>query len=255
MALSTHISGLGSFLAKKFAILPDLLVPPTCLTCDRFVDRQGGCCPNCWGQLRFIAPPLCPVMGAPFSVDIGPDALSTEAIANPPPFNRLRAVLLYDDLARKLVSLLKFSDRTDLAPWMAKWMQVAGKELLDDADLVIPVPLHSRRLFSRRFNQSSELARNISKTANAEFRPDLLLRRKQTKQQVGLSKTARERNLAGAFVVPDAQRINIKGQKVLLVDDVYTTGATVRAATRALKRGGASQVDVLVFAKVETHFL
>lgn len=233
--------------------LPELLVPSTCLTCDRFVDKQGGCCPQCWNSLRFITKPLCRVMGSPFSIDMGDGFLSAEAISNPPPFEKLRAVLIYDELARKLVSSIKYSDRTDLLRWVANWMDVSGQELISDADMIMPVPLHASRLRSRRFNQAAELAHRLARLNNKEFMPEILVRKKSTRQQVGLSETERARNVSGAFIVPQEMKINLKGKRVLLIDDVYTTGATAKAATRALKRGGASQINVLVFAKVETH--
>jgi len=246
MGNSDVVGKLGNLLGK----LPEMLVPMTCLTCDAFVEKQGGCCAKCWRELRFISEPLCPVYGTPFAVDMGEGMLSTEAIANPPPFGRLRAVMLYDVLARKLISSMKYSDRTDLIPWLSNWMKVAGRELLAETDVIIPVPLHKSRLRMRRFNQAGELARRLRE--KSQFRPELLIRHKPTKQQVGLTESERERNMSGAFVVPEEMKVHLKGQRVLLVDDVYTTGSTVKAATRALKRGGASNIDVLVFAKVET---
>ncbi len=178
--------------------------------------------------------------------------LSAEAIADPPPFERLRAVVLYDELARKLVSSIKYSDRTELIPSLASWMSVAGKECIADADMIVPVPLHPSRLRQRRFNQSSELGRFVSKQCDVEFRADILQRHRATKQQVGLTETQRARNVQSAFRVKTEKKIDLKGRRILLVDDVYTTGATAKAATRALKRAGAAHIDVLVFAKVET---
>ena len=238
-----------NWVAKALA----LFVPNICLTCDNFVGFQGGCCAQCWSKLRFVRKPLCPVMGSPFSVDMGDSFLSAEAIADPPPFERLRSVVLYDEMALKLVSSIKYADRTDLAPWVGDWMRVAGSELVAKADYVVPVPLHGRRLRSRRFNQSAELARRIAKISGTAFLPEGLVRRKATRQQVGLTETERERNVSGAFFMPEGMRAQLKDRRILLVDDVYTTGATAKAATRALKRGGVASVDVLVFAKVETH--
>ena len=240
-------------LRKILAQVPEMLVPSTCLTCNRFVDVQGGCCPQCWGQLRFVTKPLCPVMGSPFSIDMGDNFLSAEAIANPPPFDKLRAVLLYDDLARKLVSSIKYSDRADLLRWVANWMNVSGQEVIKEVDAIIPIPLHPSRLRARRFNQAGELAHRLAEINDKEFLYEVLIRKKHTRQQVGLSENERARNVSGAFIVPQEMKINLKGKRVLLIDDVYTTGATAKAATRALKRGGASQINVLVFAKVETH--
>lgn len=253
MEISSKTFNLIGKLKGIAGFLPELLVPSTCLTCDRFVDRQGGCCPQCWGQLRFVTKPFCPVMGTPFSIDMGDNFLSAEAIANPPPFDKLRTVLLYDDLARKLVSSIKYSDRADLLRWVANWMNVAGSEVIDEVDAIIPVPLHPSRLRKRRFNQAGELAQRLARLNDKEFMPEVLIRRKPTRQQVGLSERERARNVSGAFAVPEEMKINLKGKRVLLIDDVYTTGATAKAATRALKRGGASHINVLVFAKVETH--
>ena len=253
MQFSKHISTVSVLFGSAAMTLAEGLVPPTCLTCDRLVVEQGGCCAHCWNELHFIQPPICPVMGTPFSVDLGDGIQSLEAIADPPPFERLRAAVLYGKRARQLVTQLKFSDRTDLAPWMADWMRVAGKELLEASDVIVPVPLHFNRLLQRRYNQSAELARNIGKHGGLAVEPQVLVRRRRTKQQTGLSESQRQRNVAGAFWVPDEQRIALDGKRVLLVDDVYTTGATTKAATRALLRAKAKQVNVLVFAKVEIH--
>ncbi|MEM9332664.1 MAG: ComF family protein [Pseudomonadota bacterium] len=236
-------------LVKGFA---NVIVPNTCLICDAYVAQPGGCCATCWSKLSFVKAPMCPVMGIPFQFDMGDKILSAEAIANPPPFERLRTVFLYDDEIRRLVSLIKYSDRTDLVPWIANWMMVAGGALLDDANYIVPVPLHVSRLRKRRFNQSAELARCIGKSRNLAYAPELLIRRKATRQQVGLTENQRERNVSGAFSVPEASKPVLSGKRILLVDDVYTTGATVKAATRALLRAGASNIDVLVLAKVET---
>lgn len=191
-------------------------------------------------------------MGTPFSVDMGENFFSAEAIADPPPFKALRTVLLYDELARKLVSSVKYADRSDLLKWISKWMDVAGKDLIEEADMIVPVPLHPSRLRQRRFNQAGEMALRLAGANNRQYLPEVLVRKKPTRQQVGLSESERARNVSGAFMVPSDMKIHLKGKNVLLIDDVYTTGATCKAATRALKRGGVGSVTVLVFAKVET---
>ncbi len=223
-----------------------LLFPPVCAGCRRQVETPGALCGECWPKLRFLERPWCAVFGTPFPYEPGEGALSPEAIANPPPFARARAAVVYSGVAREMVQGLKYNDRTDLAPWMARWMARAGAELTAEADVVVPVPLHWRRFLSRRFNQSAELARE----ARLPFEPGALVRRKVTRQQVGLGAREREDNVRGAFAVPEQARRLVAGRRVLLVDDVYTTGATVAAATRALRRGGAKTVDVLTFARV-----
>jgi ComF family protein len=149
-----------------------------------------------------------------------------------------------------MVQGLKYHDRTDLAPWMARWMLRAGAELLADADVVVPVPLHWRRFLERRFNQSAELARTVAAMSGLPFAPDAVRRVKRTRQQVGLPLREREDNVRAAFGVPPEADIEVRGRRVLVVDDVYTTGATVSAVARALARSGANAVDVLTFARV-----
>ncbi|QPC85628.1 ComF family protein [Mesorhizobium sp. NBSH29] len=227
-----------------------LLFPPVCAGCRRQTSQPGTLCAACWPQLKFLERPWCEVMGTPFSHDMGEGFLSAEAIANPPPFGRARAAVSYSGIARQMVQGLKYHDRTDLAPWMARWMLRAGRDLIADADLVVPVPLHWRRFLSRRFNQSSELARAVARLGTRPFEPGALHRVKGTRQQVGLKKSERDANVKGAFQVPAAADIKVRGRTILLIDDVYTTGATVRAATLALKRAGAAHVDVLTFARV-----
>lgn len=200
--------------------------------------------------MRWIERPYCEQLGIPFAYDLGPGALSAEAIAAPPPFQRCRAVCAFDDVARKLVHGLKYRDRLELAAWMGRWMARAGGELLAEADVIVPVPLHRRRLWSRRFNQSAVLAGPLAAAAGKSMASHVLVRIRPTRQQVGLSAAERDENVRGAFRVAPDKRAAIAGRRVLLVDDVYTTGATINAATRAIVRAGAAAVDVLVFARV-----
>src|SRR5437763_8817234 len=173
-----------------------------------------------------------------------------EAIANPPSYRRARAAVRYDEIAGRLVHALKYGDRLDLAPMMGQWMANAGKELLVEADLLVPVPLHWRRQWARRFNQSALLTEIIGKSSGRTVSHSALARIKATPQQVGLDKTARAQNVQGAFRVRPAGKAAIASRKLVLVDDVLTTGATIDACARALLRGGAASVDVLVFARV-----
>ena len=239
-----------AILGELAASLRNIVLPPTCLGCHEITERHGSLCPKCWNRVRFIERPFCEALGTPFSIDHGDGALSGDALADPPPFRRLRAVAAYSDVSRKLVQSLKYNDRTDLSPWMAAWMKRAGHELLADADVIIPVPLHPFRYLTRRFNQSAELSRQLSLQSGVLFDPAILLRTRRTRQQVGLGVNERQDNVRGAFAVPEDMRIRVAGKSVLLVDDVYTTGATVKAATKVLKKAGAAHVDVLVFARV-----
>jgi ComF family protein len=173
-----------------------------------------------------------------------------EAIANPPAYTRARAAVRYDDVARTLVHALKYQDRTDLAPAMGRWMARAGQELLGEADVMVPVPLHWRRGWSRRYNQSGALARVISRQTGVKLASEALRRVRATEQQIGLSRSQRASNVQGAFKVAPERAAEIEGRRVVLVDDVLTSGATTDACARALLRAKAAQVDVLVFARV-----
>jgi ComF family protein len=252
-SLSSHLYGALSACrgawshATKLAL--DIALPTLCVSCRDPVDGEGVCA-NCWAKLSFIAPPFCPRLGIPFVYDPGPDMLSMEAIANPPAYTRARAAVRYDDVARTLVHALKYQDRTDLAPAMGRWMARAGQELLDGADALVPVPLHWRRGWSRRYNQSGALARIIERESGVAVAAEALRRIRRTEQQIGLSRPQRASNVQGAFkVAPDRQHL-IRGRRVVLIDDVLTSGATVDACARALLRAKAAAVDVLVFARV-----
>jgi ComF family protein len=227
----------------------DIALPTLCVACREPVDGDGVCA-ACWAKLSFIAPPFCPRLGIPFVYDPGPDMLSMEAIANPPAYARARAAVRYDDVARTLVHALKYQDRTDLAPAMGRWMAHAGRELLAEADVLVPVPLHWKRGWSRRYNQSGALARVIERQTGVKLSSEALRRVRQTQQQIGLSRKDRASNVQGAFKVAADRQDLIHGRRVVLIDDVLTSGATVDACARALLRAKAASVDVLVFARV-----
>src|SRR5579872_632397 len=178
-----------------------MALPQLCAACREPVEGEG-LCGACWSRLSFIAPPYCERLGTPFPFDPGPGILSMEAIADPPAYNRARAAVRFDDVSRALVHALKYGDRLDLAPMMGRWLAQAGRELLAEADAVVPVPLHWRRLWARRFNQSAMLAAAVSRQTGVPVAAGALKRVKPTAQQVGLSRTERAANVQGAFRVP-----------------------------------------------------
>ncbi|HEY6256025.1 MAG TPA: ComF family protein [Xanthobacteraceae bacterium] len=232
-----------------FGLTLDVALPQLCPACREPVAGEGLCAP-CWSRLSFIAPPYCARLGIPFPFDPGPGTLSIEAIADPPVYNRARAAVCFDETARVLVHALKYGDRLDLAPLMGRWMANAGRELTREADGLVPVPLHWRRQWGRRFNQSAVLADVVAKASGLSVAHRALRRIKATPQQVGLARAERAVNVQGAFRVPQSGRIEVTGRRLILVDDVLTSGATLEACTRALLRAGAAGVDVLVFARV-----
>lgn len=227
----------------------DLALPPLCAACREPVEGKG-LCPACWSRLSFITRPYCERLGIPFVYDPGPGILSMEAIADPPAYNRARAAVRFDEISRALVHALKYGDRLDLAPMMGRWISNAGRELLAEADALVQVPLHWRRQWARRFNQSAMLAAAIAKETGVPIAFGALKRVKATAQQVGLSQAERAANIQGAFRVSADGKAAVAGRRLVLVDDVLTSGATAEGCARALLRAGAANVDVLVFARV-----
>ncbi|MGA7430045.1 MAG: ComF family protein [Xanthobacteraceae bacterium] len=227
----------------------DLALPQLCPACRETVEGRG-LCASCWSKLSFITRPYCERLGIPFVYDPGPGILSMEAIADPPSYNRARAAVRFDEISRALVHALKYGDRLDLAPMMGRWVAQAGHELLANADALVPVPLHWRRQWARRFNQSAMLAATISTASGVPIAAGALKRVKATVQQVGLSRAERGDNIQGAFRVPETGKAAVAGRRLVLVDDVLTSGATVEGCARALLRAGAANVDVLIFARV-----
>ena len=230
--------------------LLNAILPPLCLGCGEIVASAGSLCAACWQGFAFIAPPQCTRCGVPFAEDLGPQAECAECLVRPPRFRQARAALVYDDKTRRLVLPFKHGDRTDMARACGVWMARAGAELLADADLVAPVPLHWRRLLTRRYNQALLLASRLAKGSEVRLAPDLLRRRRWTGSQAGLKARERRRNVRQAFDVHPRWSGKIEGRNILLVDDVLTTGATVDACVRALHKGGAAHVDVLTLARV-----
>lgn len=229
-----------------------VVYPPSCIACQAATGEAQALCPACWGGIGFIERPYCERLGTPFAVDLGEGLVSPAAIVDPPVFARARAVCRFDGTARELVHRLKYGDRTDLALTLGRMMAQAGRELLPDAGVIVPVPLHRTRLWSRRFNQAAALAQIVARQSEVPLAPLALARVKRTRQQVGLTRAQRADNLQGAFRVLPNARPQIEGRRVLLVDDVLTTGSTANAASRALLRAGASAVDILTFARVVT---
>lgn len=241
---------LGKICADASRRLLDAVLPPLCLGCSEIVAAPGALCARCWLGFSFIAPPYCARCGTPFAEDLGDGALCGACLAHAPRYRRARAALVYDAQSRRLVLPFKHGDRTDLALACGNWMARAGAELLAGADLVVPVPLHWRRLFMRRYNQALLLARRVARHAPEKLAPDLLRRRRWTGSQAGLKAKERRSNVRLAFDIHPRWATALKGKSVLLIDDVLTTGATVDACVRILEQGGARYVDVLTLARV-----
>jgi ComF family protein len=243
------MSGLARIAGR---VVLDLLLPPTCLTCDRPVDAPGRFCAPCFARTGFITEPYCVTCGTPFShaQQGGAERLCAQCRLAPPPWQRARGALRYDAQAARLILALKYADRPELAAPLAGMMARAGAALLHDAQLIAPVPLHRRRLFARRYNQAALLARALARLSGVPAAPDLLCRIRATAPLGDLGQAARAERLAGAIAVRPPWMARVAGRRVLLVDDVMTSGATAAACAGALLAAGAAAVDVLVAARV-----
>jgi ComF family protein len=228
----------------------DAVLPPRCLKCGDLLSGANGLCPDCWRKLTWLAAPCCACCGQPFPFDAGEGSLCGACLAKRPAYDRARAVFRYDEESRDLIIGLKHADRTESVPALAGWMARAGGTLLEAAELIVPVPLHWTRLATRRFNQAALLAQAIGRSAALPVLPEALSRKRATRSQGHLGRLARFRNVKGAITVSGRHATAVTNRRILLIDDVITTGATVESAAKALISAGARQVDVLALAKV-----
>ena len=227
----------------------DLVLPP--VTLDGGAPAQGiGLSPAAFSRITFLDAPVCDGCGAPFEHDYGLGARCQACVTRPRPFARARAACIYDEASRDLVLKLKHGDRPELGTLFAGWLRRAGADLLADAGAVAPVPLHPRRLLARRYNQAAEIARPLARRTGLPYLPDALLRTRASSGQGGRGAADRAATVAGAFIVDPARAAAVVGRRIVLIDDVFTTGATVEACSSALLRAGAASVDVLTVARV-----
>ncbi len=223
----------------------DLVLPPQTIDPGPR-PLAGGFTAAAWSRIRFLDGPVCDGCGVPFEFDIG--ARCAACLAKPRAFDAARAACLYDETSRDPILKLKHADRVDLAPMLARWISRAATELIEAADAIAPVPLHRFRLLRRRYNQAAEIARPLAKLTGTPYLPDALRRIRATATQGGRSGSGRRRNVAGAFAADPAK---VQGLRILLIDDVLTTGATAEGCARALKAAGAARVDLAVVARVQ----
>ena len=237
------------------AAILDAVLPRRCLACGVILAAgppAAGLCQACWHRVRFLGRPQCHRCGDPFDRPEPPGTLCGACIAQPPPYDRARAVMAYGAVSGRLIQGFKHGDRTHAAPAFGAWLTRAGGDLLAAADFVVPVPLHPSRLRRRRYNQAAMLAHALCGQVGPPVAAKALVRVRATPSQQGRGRSARMTNVRGAFAV----RADVAGARVLLIDDVLTTGATVAECTRVLRRAGVVGVDVLTLAKVvpdETH--
>lgn len=247
-ACASMLAAAGRSGASVAALITNALVPPLCLACRRPIMDARTLCPSCWRQLEFITAPYCPVMGTPLAFDAGPDARSPELRWNHPLYDRARAATVFGPMSRRLVHQLKYQDGPGAAKLMARLMVPRIGDAARGADVIVPVPLHRRRLAARRFNQAVLLADALAPALRLPVARFAVSRTKSTRRQVGLTREERSNNLHNAFKITDHAAID--GRTVLLVDDVLTSGATADALASTLRAAGARGVRVAVFARV-----
>jgi ComF family protein len=245
-------AGAGLRAASLVRAAVEVVLPPLALDGPRQGGRMltRGLTAEAWGKISFIEAPVCDGCGAPRDYDLGEAVRCPACQARRRAFDRARAAVTYDDASRDLILKLKRADRTDLAGLFALWLSRAARDLVEDADVVVPVPLHPLRLITRRFNQAAEIARPLARRADIAYLPGAVVRRRNTPSQGGRSGSGRRRNMAAAFAAPRAMWPRIEGRRILLVDDVLTTGATAEACARVLKAAGAARVHVAAVARV-----
>ncbi len=248
-APSSLVRSLQAGARRGAGLLLDALLPPHCLTCEAMVEAQGSLCADCFRELSFVTAPCCDTCGVPFP-HAGHGPVCPACMAAPPPFAQARAALRYDAAAQKLVLPFKHADRTELAAPLARHMARAGAGLLQRAELIVPVPLHWRRLLRRRYNQAALLGRELASLSGRPLLPDALRRTRPTPPLGHHGAAERAALLEGAFVVAPGRGARLAGRQVLLVDDVMTSGATAAACSRALLAAGAAAVRVLAAARV-----
>jgi ComF family protein len=237
----------------------DAILPPQCLLTNERVQAHGDLSPHAWQMLQFIDRPYCQKCGVPFETSslkppicgpcTAPDGFAGALTASDG-LDRVRAALVYDDHSAKLALSLKYADRLDGAAALARMMQRAAADITAPDSLLVPVPLHPSRLRARRYNQAAILAQHLATLTQCDLALTALLRHRATPQQQGLSAKGRERNVRGAFRINKESQPSLKGRRVLLVDDVLTTGSTLKACAKVLKRAGAAEVNGLVLARV-----
>ena len=238
--------------AASRAVL-DLLLPPHCPSCNQIVSYEGLLCSECFAHITVVTEPVCARCGVAFANRAfgGPDQLCDGCRSRPPSFARARAAFRYDGHSRRLILPFKHSDRIELSRILSTHMARIGGVLLAESDVIVPVPLHYRRLFSRRYNQSALLARELGRLAGKPVLLDGLVRRHATTPLGGKSAAQRSEALAGAIAVRPRRHRHIAGRRILLVDDVMTSGATANACAEALTEAGAAAVNVLLGARVD----
>lgn len=241
----------GSITVSKFVVqkIVDFALPPRCPGCGVITETADSFCLPCWQSLQFLGEPCCARCGLPFEYDSGEGAECGACLTEPPFFDRLRAAVAYGEVARAVALKLKYSGRPAVADTLGHFMQ---RHLSDEekAAILVPVPLHRWRIWKRGYNQSALIAQSLAKRSGLRLELDAIRRVRPTPPLKGMGRQERALTVKGAFAVDEAARAAVTGRTVILVDDVYTSGATANACARLLKRSGAKTVNIICWARV-----
>ena len=227
----------------------DFALPPRCPGCGAVTADDHSFCLGCWTALRFLGDPCCACCGLPFDYDAGADALCGSCTAHPPSFERMRAAVAYGEIARRVALKLKYGGRPGAAETLARFMQRHLATSDPDA-ILVPVPLHRWRIWTRGYNQAALVAQALARLTGRTAEIDILRRVKATPVLRGLGRRERALAVRGAFALTGAGKAAVRGRTIILVDDVYTSGATAGACAKALRRGGAARVEIICWARV-----
>ncbi|MDR2158086.1 MAG: ComF family protein [Holosporaceae bacterium] len=236
-----------NFIHKFLSFIENICFPITCCSCGAFVDSEG-LCPECWKKIKWIDNPKCKICGTPFELDI--EAVCAECLRKRPHFDEAVSVMEYDDFSKGMILRFKHGDTTYISRQLATWIYRAAENVIKNADIIIPVPIHFFKRLKRKYNQSELLALELKKLSGISYEPRILRKNKHTPQQEGLSRIMRLKNVNGSFGVNSQYSDLLRGRTVVLVDDVLTTGATVNECSKILKKHGAIKVTVLTVARV-----
>lgn len=238
-----------NFFKQIFAKFLDVLLPPLCPICKRKILTSNALCADCYQKIHFISKPYCSVCGRPFYIKTFGENLCGECLKKKPVYHRARSSFLYDMFSKQLILSFKHADRLEHLPLLTHLLNQAGKELLPETDIIMPVPLHRLRLMKRKYNQSALLAQRLAHLHHKCYMPDNLIRIRNTKSQGHLKAVERHKNMRKAFAVKKPHLI--EGKNILLIDDVLTTGATVSECAKVLLRNGAKTVNILTLARTK----
>jgi ComF family protein len=229
--------------------LLNFILPPRCANCSQQIAHSHSLCSECWRKIDFLSEPYCQKCGYPFEIDLE-GFLCPSCLYMPPSYNHLRAACRYNEASKALLMRFKYGGATSLAPLFVKWLAYAGGDFVKEADIILPVPLHWRRLIKRGYNQAALLAQGLSKAFHKTYAYNILKRNRYTPSQGRRTLEQRIQNVQGVFKIPSSKQKIIEGKKILLIDDVYTSGATIRECVKVLKHFHPECVNVLTLARV-----